>query len=84
MVVPSGNTVIEIPVATAVPDPQPFSYHFQIAPVASEPDAVTTELWDGKIVSGNATTPVGLLGIWVTDIIVLKQVVVLHVPSALR
>jgi hypothetical protein len=71
------------PVPTIVPTPQPLSYHFQIAPTDNEPVLESVDDCPDPISDGLADTVKGSIGVNVTVIVVLKQVVELQIPSAL-
>ena len=83
MVVPPGVTTIDEPVPVKEPLPQVVIYQFQITPVERVPLTDKVELCAKLIVSGLAVADVGLEGIKITLTVLVIQLVLLHVPSAL-
>ena len=78
-----GLTLIEFPEPIIVPNPQPPAYQNQLSPGArTPPETVKVERLPGQTFRLVAFTNVGAVEIGSTIIVVEKQVVVLHGPSA--
>ena len=83
MVVVDGLTLILDPAPTDVP-PQDPEYHFHEAPVPKEPPLTESVVMSPlQMVEGLAVADVGAVDEELTVMVMLLQLVVLHVPSAL-
>lgn len=78
-----GEKVAEVPVAIEVP-PQLPSYHFQLAPAPRKPpDKETLVVCPRQIVAAVVLAEVAGLEVSLRLMVMLRQMVLLQIPSAL-